>query len=263
MVHISDLKLFYGSLDSIQDKNIYSEYLQYLILKKIFNFDFGFELYFAGDFYNRIQFGMKRFSNNIDLISDTTLKKQWDEINAKILESLLLEGYDVTMKAGNSLVVLKVKTDNLSLEDYSECSGDTAPITITINYFKTDFFFSNNAQNCFQSYNINGFDICTRINTIIPELAMTQLTKKIVKAKKFTPVEFIDLYTLSIRSYHIDKKCFNLRLHKTLLNNLHNYCRKLSKTKINNELSRCLIDESSTAYASMVKDRSWIKKILL
>lgn len=263
MIQLNELKLFYGSVECRMYKNIYTEYLQYLILKKIFNCDFDFDIMLAGEFYNRMEFDMRRFGNSLDLISDTMNKTQQIKINSKIFESLKNEGYDVKMRPGKSLVELKVKTQNLSFEDYYECSGDKTPISITINYFKTDFFFSGNHHDCFHSYNINEFDICTRINTIKPELAMTQLTKKIVKAKKFTAIEFFDLYTLSVRSFHIDKNNFNNKFQKTLLNNLLKYCSNLSKTKINNEFSRCLIDASYTEYESIVKDRSWIKNIIL
>lgn len=94
MVNIEDLTDIYDFETNIHNNNIYTEYLQYLILKKIFNNDFGFEIYLAGDFYNRIKFKIPRFSNSFDLISDAMLKEQRNQISEYVLKSLKLEGYE-------------------------------------------------------------------------------------------------------------------------------------------------------------------------
>lgn len=258
MVHIHKLKDIYNFDTEIHNKNIYTEYLQYLILKKMFNYDFGIEIFLSGDFYNRIKFNMPRFSNSLDLISETMLKNQRNQIYDYILKSLALEGYEVKLNQKDSQAVIRIRTENLSLYEDDQESKDDTPIVININFYKSDFF---NEEVKAESININKFDVCTRINTITPDLALSLLAKKIIKSKKMSSVELFDLYYFKNLNYSIDIKYFNKALQEKIPGELYKLSIKISKDKLIKDFSKCVINKNTEEYADMIKDRSWVKII--
>ena len=261
MIHIDDISEDYDFDSDVQNKNIYTEYLQYLILKKIFNYDFGFEIYLAGDFYNRIKFKTPRFSHSLNLISETVNIAQRSQINGNILKSLTLEGYKVILQQNNSPTVIKIKTDNIPLWDDERKSKDNTPIIILINFLKTEDLLGKKPVSKTQSLNINRFDICTRINFINPELAMTMLTKKIIKTKKITSIELFDLYYFKNLGYSIDKKYFNKTIQGKIPGELYKLSLKVSKPKLIKELSACAINKSGIKIDDIINDKSWIRTI--
>lgn len=257
MINITDLTEIYDFETNIHNNNIYTEYLQYLILKKIFNNDFGFEIYLAGDFYNRIKFKIPRFSNSFDLISDAMLKEQRHQISEYVLKSLQLEGYEVKLQQENSQAIFKIKTENLALYEEQELEK-YPPIVIYINYFNTDYFSGNVT---IESLNINKFDVCTRINTINPDIAFTLLAKKIIKSKKISSVELFDLYYFKNLNYIIQKQFFNKAAKGKIPGKLYKISLNNRKPKLNKDFTNFVIDKPKEKYDDIINDRSWIKFI--
>lgn len=257
MVNIEDLTDIYDFETNIHNNNIYTEYLQYLILKKIFNNDFGFEIYLAGDFYNRIKFKIPRFSNSFDLISDAMLKEQRNQISEYVLKSLKLEGYEVKLQQENSQAIFKIKTENLALYEEQDLER-YPPIVIYINFYNTDYFSGNVT---IESLNINKFDVCTRIKIINSEIACTLLAKKIIKSKKISSVELIDLYYFKNLNFSIQKQFFNKALNKKIPEELFKLSLKNRKPKLIKDLTTLLIEKPKEKYDDMINKRSWIKFI--
>jgi len=256
MINIKELTKNYD-IDTKHYKNIYTEYLQYLILKKIFNNDFGFEIYLAGDFYNRIKFKIPRFSNFIDLISDKMPKKRGNQISDFILQSLELEGYEVNLTQKDSQAIFKIKTENLELYE-DEDLEKYPPIAIYINYFNTHYFSGNVT---FESSNINQFDVCTRINTICPQIAFSLLAKKIIKLNKMSLVELFDLYYFNKLNDSIQPTFFNMALKGKISEILYKIRPKNKKPKLNKDLTTFLLDKPNKKYDDMINDMSWINYI--
>ena len=230
-----------------------------LIIKKIFNYNFGSEIYLSGSFYNRLKFSINRFSSSLEIVSASIKQDVRNKINAHIKNSLELEGYNVNIKEFKGQYKIEIQTDDiLTVDDGSENENDS-PIVINLNYFNTEYLFMGKMDESTESFNINKFDVCTRINTIKSTKALTILVRKIIKTNLITPVEFYDLNYFKNLNYNIYREYFSTADQKILLKNLFEICKKIRKEKFLQELFKCAFDYSPDNCSKTVEDKAWIK----
>lgn len=260
MIKFEDLTGYYNNMDTIKNKkNIYNEYLQYLIIKKLFNADFNMELCLSGSFYNRITFNINRFGNSIDLISKSVALEIRKKINKHLENSLKLEGYDAKIKSYKGQYKILFNFENDLQDEIDSELEDSATLTIYLNYFNQNDLLKNKASESIDGLNINKFDICTRVNTINTSVALTILVRKIIITNKITPIDLYDLIYFKNLNFSIDKNYFSIADQKNLLEKLFKISNKLSNNNINKELSPAISDIDFIKHSAMFYNKTWIK----
>lgn len=200
--------------------SVYTEYLQYLISKFICNIKSVNPFYLFGSFYNRIRYGMNRLGNSLDFFSKRKTSKDYKIVNDILEQKLKLEGYEVTIaKISKSKFEFIISSDKiLNLE-----TGKEIKFKIYINYFSIVPFFKQSIfKGIVSSFHLNQYGINTKICSLLPELSLTILLRKIYLSGIIEPIELYDIFQLAIKLRQIcehnlfDKNDLN-KIRKTLI----------------------------------------------
>lgn len=256
MVHIDALLQYYPESCKNQKLQVYTEYLQYLIIKKIYNVPFGANLFLSGSFFNRIKFSFDRFDNTIDFVAVDFEKQDIYNLNMFIVEYLKLEGFAVTCNKISAGFKFKIDVN----DDLFDMGDEEIPdIIIIINYF-TKFKLLKNNDTFTGSMNINYLDVCTRINTIDGSKALTLIVKRAFISNSVSVTELFDLYLLYNRGYSLDLNFFGQSDQRNIGTKIIVWKSKLKTDLTHRILNENLIDKSIENYSDFF-DGSWLQLI--
>ncbi|MGD2279216.1 MAG: nucleotidyl transferase AbiEii/AbiGii toxin family protein, partial [Candidatus Omnitrophota bacterium] len=79
-------------------RGILREYLQFLILKELYNNKYGKKLYFTGGTYLRVVHNIKRFSEDLDFNTDKITKKEFELLLETIKNELKRTGIECKVR---------------------------------------------------------------------------------------------------------------------------------------------------------------------
>lgn len=256
MVHIDALLKYYPESCINQKLQVYTEYLQYLIIKKIFNVPFGANLFLSGSFFNRTKFSFDRFDNTIDFVTVDFEKQDIINLNEFIEEYLKLEGYSVDCKKISAGFKFKI----IVRDDLFDMNDEEIPdIIIIINYFSKFKLLKDNDMST-GSMNINYLDVCTRINTIDGSKALSLIVKRAFISKSISVTELFDLYLLYKQGYSLDLNFFGQIDQRNIGTKIIGWKRKLKTDLTHLTLNENIINMSIDNYSEFF-DGEWLSTI--
>lgn len=98
MLNLSQIKDFYPIKERIYERNLLREYLQYLILEKIFSYENAERLSFMGGTSLRISYGNDRFSQDLDFDNFGLSRKDFEKFTFFLKKELEKEGLKVSIR---------------------------------------------------------------------------------------------------------------------------------------------------------------------
>jgi len=257
MINKEDIVQYYPGIPHTQINLMYREYLQYLIIKYLYERAPGNDLILAGEYYNKILLGINRFSDSIDLIIDKTKKPNLVEINEIIRHALELEGYTVNINPKTGVydgALVNYKLD-VSIPDTQQI------FMININYLKSIDVFKNKTQTVSEVNWLREYCFTGLLKSIEKEFALTYLVKKIVLIKKITPIELFDLYYFS-QKYQIDKRFFTRSSINDFATIITRAVAKLNLNETKSLYRMNLIKKSLNKNDEFFKFNNWISELV-
>ncbi len=188
----------YPGREDLRD-SIYTEYLQCLIVKYVndvsVNLNRRKQYYLFGPFLHRIYFGLNRYGNTVDFLTENKSIIDYAVLNNHIEDKLESEGYTVDVKKLDKYKYsFEISSD--SLFNYSEYKYET--FKVNLNYYPITSYFTPTLFNTFTEFLLlKAFDVNTHLNIICTQLSLSVLMRVIFIKKKVEPIELYDLYKLS------------------------------------------------------------------
>ncbi len=178
---------------------VYTEYLQCLIVKYVNDFDGNKSsrkpYYLFGPFLHRIYFGMNRYGNTVDFLTENKSIIDYAVLNNHIEDKLESEGYSVDVKKLDKYKYsFEISSD--SLFNYSEYKYET--FKVNLNYYPIAAYFIPKVFNTSTEFLLlKAFDVNTHLNIICTQLSLSVLLRVMFVRKSIEPIELYDLYKLS------------------------------------------------------------------
>ncbi|MBI5206643.1 MAG: nucleotidyl transferase AbiEii/AbiGii toxin family protein [Candidatus Firestonebacteria bacterium] len=186
MIDIKQIESFYPENLRPFKKNILREYLQYKILEIIFDSKFNGKLTFMGGTALRIVHQHNRFSEDMDFDNMGIEQKDFEELTELIQKRLKKEGYNIEIKT----IFKKTFRCYLRINDVLFNAGLSGykeeKLLIQIDTEKQDFIYVP------EKPFINKFDVFLRINSVPPEILLSQKIYAIFKRKRAMGRDFYD-----------------------------------------------------------------------
>lgn len=207
---------------------VYTEYLQCLIVKYVNDFE-GYKnnrkpYYLFGPFLHRIYFGLNRYGNTLDFLTENKSIIDYAVLNNHIEDNLESEGYTVNVKKLDKYKYsFEISSDNLF--NTSEYKYET--FKINLNYYPIAAYFpATQFDDITEFLLLKAFGINTHLNIICTQLSLSVLIRILYVKKKVEPIELYDLYKLSVSYMQMCEHVF------FKFNELKNIKKTITKAKI-------------------------------
>ena len=192
MLNLAQILSYYPTELQISHKeHILREYLQYHILKYVFNSPYASKLRFIGGTALRLIYGNSRFSEDIDFDNDWTLTfEDFNNLAEHIKKSLELQRLSVYIRTIKKWAF----HCNINFPEilYNNALSPMKTQTILIQIDTVSQWYVYQASNHF----LNKFDVQANILTVSPELLLAQklytaFTRKRMKGRDFFDIVFL------------------------------------------------------------------------
>jgi predicted nucleotidyltransferase component of viral defense system len=233
MIELRQIKSFYPPELHAFGRNILREYLQYKILETLFSQPGASKLVFMGGTAIHIVCGSARFSEDLDFDNKGLSKTEFTDICTAVLKNLRLEGYAAEMKTvfKGAFHARFQFSDILRKNGLSGHKDERLTVGIDAepqNYeYKPDRFI------------INRFDVISKINTVPPDILLSQKISCIFNRKRTMGRDFYDAsFLLGKTSPNYDYLKFKIGIdNKALLNReLSKKCRTLDLKALSDDV---------------------------
>lgn len=171
-------------------ESILKEYLQYKILKSIFNSEHANKLAFLGGTALRIVYGSTRFSEDLDFDNFALNEVEFIELSKTIQNDLALEGLDVEVNTvTKNAYRIKIRIPKL-LFDSGLSPLIEHKILIQVDTVPQNFKYEP------EKPLLNKFDVFTQINAVPKDLLLAQKIFASVNRKRIMGRDFFDIVFL-------------------------------------------------------------------
>lgn len=190
MISLSHILAQYPESLRVHRESILKEYLQYKILRSIFETKYSHKLAFLGGTALRIVYGNTRFSEDLDFDNFDLSENEFIELGHFITKDLEFEGLQVEIDAKVAKAYrLKIRIPKL-LFDEGLAEMPEQKILIQVDTVPQNFDYRPDKPF------LNKFDVFTQINVVPKELLLAQKIYASVNRKRMMGRDFFDIVFL-------------------------------------------------------------------
>lgn len=210
---------------------VYTEYLQFLILKYINEVKLKKYYYLFGAYLNRLWFERSKFGNTLDFLTENDTVSEFNLLHEEIKRNLVLDGYDVSIiKETKYKYTFEITSQNLfNLETNTHITYRINLIYYPLyNYFKPALFKTITAF-----MNVQGYDVNSHVRVVSTEFSLSTLLRIVYVRKSIEPIELYDIYRLTTTHRQLVEHSFFTRAEQNkLIRTVTSVKQKLPSQKI-------------------------------
>jgi predicted nucleotidyltransferase component of viral defense system len=190
MISLSQILEQYPENLRVYGESILKEYLQYKILRSIFESEYGNKLAFLGGTALRILYNSVRFSEDLDFDNFNLSEDEFVELGEIIRKDLELEGLKVEIDAKTKNAYrLKIRIPKLLFAEGLAMEADQK-ILIQVDTVPQNFKYEPDRVL------LNKFEVFTQINAVPKDLLLAQKIYASVNRKRLMGRDFFDIVFL-------------------------------------------------------------------
>lgn len=250
MLNLEDIESYFPEHLRKFKKNLLREYLQYKILKIIFDSKIGQKLSFIGETALRIIYNISRFSEDLDFDNFQLQEAEFNEVSKIVKKELELEGFKVEVEhfAKNKTFHYEIKFSGLYFENKLS-PHSTEKILIKVDTQPHEFEYKSDIKL------LNKFDIFTQINVTPIDILLSQKIRALFSRKQGR--DFYDIIFLLSKiqpNYDYLKQKLNIDNSKDLKQKLLLRCKELDFKKLAKDVERFLFNPNDSQRITLFKD---------
>jgi len=258
MLNLTQIKTFYSGKEKFLERNLLREYLQYLILEKIFNFNKANKLNFMGGTALRICYGHDRFSQDLDFDNFGLNKNDFEALAFFLKKELEKEGLTVSVrnvfkKAFRCYLKISSLLYNFGLSPLKEEKILVQIDTTRQNFkIKPDFYLLNKFG-IFKEIRLNPKDI------LLSQKIGAFLFRKRAKGRDIYDLVYLSSFTTPNFNYLFTK--YNLKNKRELKLSLEKRVKKINLKSLTRDVEPFLINKEKVEI--ILKFPDWLKNYVI
>ena len=234
MLNLQDIESYFPEYLREFKRNILREYLQYKILKILFETDMVSKLSFIGGTSLRIVYNLSRFSEDLDFDNFGLKEKEFNNASVVIKKELELEGLDIEILnfVNNTTFHCEIKFPTLLFNnDLSVHKNEK--ILVKVDTQSHDFKYKPDVKL------LNKFDVFTNVNVTPLDILLSMKFNALFKRKRIQGRDFYDIVFLlgkTSPNYDYLKQKLGIKNSKDLKEKILHKCKELNFKKISEDL---------------------------